>query len=623
MKKIIQLLFFIFFSNYLVGQNLKVVRYFSSDSIKIQNIYYVLESDPQVLNGPFWQFYENEKLAIKGKYVLGVSKGVWRYYFENGRLKLEAHLKNRNEGDWTYYYESGEKMKQGQLNGQREEGYWQYFYENGVVQKQGDYLKGKKEGKWEYFFEDSVHKAEVFFENGEGLYREYYYQGTLKMEGPLMNGHSEGVWTYYYNKGGIKAKGLELDGKKNGHWAYHFTDGSKSSEGTYTNGKQQGSWLYYYQNGKIRTTGLVSQGNRQGEWMLFHDDGTIKGDVVYTDDLGAYVEYYSNGQIRVEGQLEGTSREGLWNYYYESGNKEGDCLFTNGVGSYEGFYPNGDLKAEGELDGNNKIGLWKLYDIDGKVVYLRTIYDEDPDRSPETGVSTQPIDSITIVNIETTKKIVKPSTKVFKYKQTSKWRKNVRWLKPKPNEAKGLIVGGNPFSIVANSFPISVEYIIQERQGFQIRYQIIRQPFFLREDKVPLESVYKKGNAVDIIGKVYSRNTDHGMLYFGPSFRLSSVNHFVKALDSSSTSEEIKEKTLHAQEQTYEFAFMFGDRMVRTFKQNSLTFEMFVGVGIGYRNFRKNYDVNNEYFDSLYINTSQSKLFLPIRLGFSIGYFFR
>ena len=109
----------------------------------------------------------------------------------------------------------------------------------------------------------------------------------------------------------------------------------------------------------------------------------------------------------------------------------------------------------------------------------------------------------------------------------------------------------------------------------------------------------------------------------GPSFRVSSVNHFVKAYDSIPSSGEIHLSTLNAQENTYEFAMMFGNRMVRNFKHNSLTFEMYVGLGIGYRTFRKNYDISNEYFDSLYNNTSQSPVFLPVRLGFSIGYFFR
>jgi hypothetical protein len=145
----------------------------------------------------------------------------------------------------------------------------------------------------------------------------------------------------------------------------------------------------------------------------------------------------------------------------------------------------------------------------------------------------------------------------------------------------------------------------------------------LKEDDIPLESTYRRGGAVDIIGKVYSRNSDHGMLYCGPSLRISSINHFVKAQDSLKSTGEIRQSTLSAQEQTYEFAMMFGNRIVRTFKQNSLSFEIYVGVGVGYRDFRKNYDATNKYFDSLYNTTSQGELFLPVRLGFSIGYFFR
>lgn len=607
------------------GQNKKVMRYYAAgtDSSKIKTIYYVLESTPQVLNGPFWQFYENERVAIKGKYNKGVPQGVWRYYYESGNLKMVGQLESKQIAYWTYFYENGQKMKQGQLDSQSEEGHWDYFYENGTLRKEGDYLKGKKEGEWNYFFEDSVKRAEAVFENGDGFYKEYFYEGDLRMEGPIVGGHSEGIWTYYYKQGGIKAKGLELDGKKNGHWTYYFLEGSKSSEGTYTNSKQQGEWLYYYENGKIRTSGLVENGKREGEWMLFRGDGTMKGNVNYEDNVGAYKEYYSSGQLKMEGELLGGKREGEWKYYYESGEIEGSCVFVEGKGDYSGFYVNGDLKAEGELDGNIKKGLWKLYDKDGKVVYLRTVYNENSGGTNEIAQNQQVLDSIIIEEIVEPKKVVSNSRKVFKYKQTKKWRKNVRWLKPKPNEAKGLILGGNPFAIIANSLPISAEYIIQERQGFQVRYHLIRQPFFLKESQIPTESVYKRGSAVDIIGKIYSRDNDHGMLYWGPSFRLSSVNHFVKAYDSIPESGEINLSTLNAQENTYEFAMMFGNRMVRTFKQNSFTFEMYVGVGIGYRDFRKNYDVSNEYFDSLYNDTSQSEFFLPVRLGFSLGYFFR
>lgn len=601
------------------------MHYYASgtDSSKIKTIYYVLESNPQILNGTFWQFYENEKVSVKGVYNMGVPQGLWRYYYESGEVKMSGQLENKEQGYWTYFYENGAKMKQGRLNGQRKEGTWEYFYENGALRKEGDYLKGQKEGAWQYYFEDSVLKADAIYENGDGFYKEYFYEGGLRMEGPIVNGHSEGVWTYYYKEGGIKAKGLELDGKKNGHWVYYYLDGSRSSEGTYTNSKQQGEWLYYYENGKIRTSGLVTAGEREGEWMLFNPDGTMKGQVVYTDNVGTYKEYYENGQLKTQGQLLGGRREGEWKFYYDSGEIEGACNFKQGVGDYTGYYTNGDLKAEGVLDGNIKKGLWKLYDKDGKVVYLRTVYNENAEASNEIAPNEQVIDSVVVETIIEPEPVNTNSGKVFKYKQPKKWRKNVRWLKPKPNEGKGIILGANPLAFIANSMSISAEYIIEERQGYQVRYHLIRQPFFLNEANIPAESVYKRGSAVDIIGKVYSRDNHHGMLYCGPSFRLSSVNHFVKGYDSIPYSGEIRLKTLNAQENTYEFAMMFGNRLIRTFKQNSLTFEVYVGVGIGYRDFRKNYDVSNEYFDSLFKDTSQNEFFLPIRLGFSVGYFFR
>ena len=625
MSKTKLFIFSFFLMSQIFGQNKKVTLYYASElkDSKIKNIYYVLADNQQVLNGPFWQFYENKKLAIKGNYQMGTPKGLWRYFFESGALKLEGKLENKNEGYWTYYYESGQKTKEGQLNGQREEGSWVYYYENGSIRKEGKYLKGSKEGKWFYFFEDSVRKAEAIFENGEGIYKEYYYQGDLKMEGPIINGHSEGIWTYYYKTGQVRAQGLEIEGKKNGHWTYFFKSGVKSSEGTYHSSKQEGEWTYYYENGKIRTLGIVTDGNRENKWITYKDDGSSKAQVSYNNNLGIYNERYPSGKVKVTGALKGGNRNGKWTYFYESGGVEGECFFEDGKGDYTGYYPNGDRKAEGILEGNIKIGLWKLYDQDGKVVYLRTVYNEKATEMPEISLTEQVIDSVIVEDLKQAKNESKPSSKVFKYKQTSKWRKNIRWMKPKPNESKGLIVGTNPFSVIANSLPVSVEYFIQERQGYQFRYHLIRQPFFLNEESIPIESVYKRGGAVDVIAKIYSRDNAHGMLYWGPSFRVSAINHFVKVQDSISGTSEVNTKTLNAQEQTYEFAMLFGNRMMRTFKQNSITFDLYAGVGIGFRNFRKNYDTSNEYYDVLYNNTSQSKLFLPIRLGFSIGYFFK
>ncbi len=612
------LFYFLFLFAFTVwGQNKKVVRYYAGDSAKIKNVYYVLKASPSVLNGSFWQFFENEKVAIKGGYSLGVPKGLWRYYYENGSLRLEGNLENQQVGDWKYYYENGQLQKMGRLNGQREEGAWTYFYENGTLSKRGDYLQGKEQGKWTYFYEDSVRKAEAVYENGEGVYKEFFYEGNLKMEGPIINGKSEGVWSYYYKNGGVKAKGLEFDGKKNGHWTYYYLDGSKSSEGTYTNSKQQGEWVYYYPNGRIQTSGLVTKGNREGEWLLFRNDGTIKGNVAYENDEGAYKEFYENGQLKVSGTILEGKREGEWQYFYESGKLEGQCLFVKDKGYFKGFYPKGDLKSEGELYGNIKIGLWKLYDKDGKVVYLRTVYDENQ----KEGQYGQVVDSVIVENIVKVEST--PSVKIFKYKQPKKYRQNIRWLKPKPNEARGLIIGFNPFATIASSLPISIEYIIQERQGIQMRYTMIRQPFYAKEKGIPEETIYKRGSALDLIGKVYFKQREYGMVYVAPSIRVSSVNYFVKAYDSIPSSGEIHVKGLHAQEQTYEFTAVVGNRMVRTFRQSSLSFELFAGVGVGYRDFRKDYNVKNTYFDSLYEDVSQKSVFIPIRLGFSIGYFFK
>ncbi|MDB4834961.1 hypothetical protein OAH12_00060 [Cyclobacteriaceae bacterium] len=599
------LLFYTFLS---FSQNQKVVQYYGTDSTRIKNLFYVLKQTPNTLNGPITQFYESGILKTKGQYTLNKPSGTWTYYYESGEEKYVSIFLKDGNAYWKYYYENGQLMKEGLLDGKKEEGHWAYYYENGMIHQTGDFYNGQMQGKWIHFYEDSVIKGEAIYENGTGYYKEFYYDGTVQKEGPLVNNQSEGMWTYYYPDGTIQAEGFELDGKKTGNWKYYHTNGTISSNGAYSKGSKNGDWVYYYPSGEVYTEGTVDNNEREGNWTIFNTDGSYQGVITYKDNEGTYTEYYPNNQVKASGKFIGGEHEGVWTYYYENGELEAECNYSHDEGDYHSYYQDGKPKSDGIITGNQRTGLWKLYDKDGKVIYYRNVAQDDQTES----------DTLKIEPIKPSKATTKGK---FVYKQQKKWRKGVRWLTPKPKEARGFILGGNPFALIGNSLPISIEYFIQERQGYQFRYHFIRQPFFKEHSSVPAESIYKTGNIFDLSMKVYSINFDHGMWYMGPSTRFSQINYFSNALTTPSDSNSATQ-TISASERTYELVFVGGNRIIKSFKQRGFTLEVYAGVGIGYREFNKKFDISNDYYNSLFKDVSQGKIFAPVRLGFSIGYFF-
>lgn len=66
--------------------------------------------------GP-WEFYENNTLVAKGKYVDGEPDGLWTYWYKNGHMKEEGRYKNGvKNGMWVEWYQDGDILWKGEWN---------------------------------------------------------------------------------------------------------------------------------------------------------------------------------------------------------------------------------------------------------------------------------------------------------------------------------------------------------------------------------------------------------------------------------------------------------------------------------------------------------------------------
>ena len=175
------------------------------------------------LNGPWKEFFENGSLKGEGTYVYGkqhgqivayqapkikiyegelkndLAVGEWRYYLDDGRLKLKV-----------LYDDLGVEVRRKFENGEIEE-----FYESGIPKSYYEYKHGKINGPFEEFYNqgDFVRREIIPTESGQAIeFKESLENTQLKKEGEYRMGRLEGEIIYYNEDGTILKKEFYEDG---------------------------------------------------------------------------------------------------------------------------------------------------------------------------------------------------------------------------------------------------------------------------------------------------------------------------------------------------------------------------------------------------------------------------
>ena len=611
---LIALPFYSFAQDGNIRQSGIIKTYYDEGHTLLKEMYSVRDQVSRILEGDYTAYYLNGKIKVHGNYINNEPDGIWTYYYENGNVKMRGKMKNnRSTGLWKYYFENGETSMQGNMDKGTRTGDWKFYFESGLLKSEGPFTHGEKSGIWNYYYEDGSLKAQAFFKGDQSEYKEFYTSGNVKMKGFQHDGKSDSLWTYYYENGSQQATGYFKDGMKEGLWTFYNEKGTKTSQGEYHNGEKNGKWVYYYGNGNISSEGEVKNGDKDGIWKLFNPQGQNAGNGKYDAETGNYNEFYTSGKLKVSGKIVNDENEGKWLYYYEDGSLEGECDFTNGEGIYTGYYPSGNLKMKGRIKDGKNIGSWELYDPDGKLTgYYHPIYENDKPVFRVMEKKPAP-DTVSRDNI-------KPE---YYYKN----RKN-RYFTPVINEYRGFIIATNPFGTIIGKLPLSLEYYCQERLGHEIQVNLIRQPFFGSHVSIDPNTLYSNGFDIAFRQKLYSKDHGFGMFYIANELRYTYIEHSFNALDSTELP-VITTRKIQSYEQLYEYSFMignrwmqlFGDWMIREKKQNGITLDVFVGMGIGYRKFTKKYDPNPDY-DKVFDDVHQGKLSLSPRFGINLGYVF-
>lgn len=598
----------------------EVTLYYDSEKQVPKEKFQVNKDNPQVLDGLYTAYYVHGRVKIQGNYQNNVASGWWEYFYENGKPKMRGTLQdNVYHGVWEYFYENGNLEMQGAVYDSIRQGYWQFFYEKGSLKREGFYVDDKKNGLWKYYYEDGKLKAEEYFEGDSSMYREFYASGSLKLEGRQVNGLSDGIWKQYDESGHIKAEGNYERGVRQGKWRFYHENGKLSSIGDFLDGSTVGKWTYYHKNGKVSAEGAEKNGLKEGYWKLYHSNGDFKGEAVFNQGEGIYQEFYEDSTLKVKGNMQNGVHQGKWLYYYEDGTLEGEAIFKNGKGTYHGYYRDGTLKMQGTIENGERTGAWQLFKPDGQLAgYYTSVYENNEPVFKALDDSAENLNpesnSIAALNPE------------YLYR-----KKSSRYFKSRINEFRSIIIGINPIGLILYRLPFSVEYYMQERLGYELELGIGRNPFFLLGKDMEVNTAYRRGFFLAVKQKFYHTDTRSGMFYFGHRLGFDHVNHHANVVDTNSIDISWPVNQIIAREQRVSYSIIGGTRLMKDsdiintritkdISSHGLTFDLFAGVGIGYRFFSKNYAEGK--YDQIIKKVPQSRICFPLQIGATVGYVF-
>ena len=601
-----------------------VTLYYDSEQQIPKETFQVAKTDPSVLEGSYTAYFTDGAVKTRGQYVNNRATGSWEYYYENGKPKMRGTLENnQTAGRWEYFFENGRLQMAGEVYDSIRQGLWHFYYENGRLKQEGAFDKGKKVGSWKEYFEEGAVKSTAVHRQDTTYYQAFYPEGATQLEGIKVRGHNEGRWKRYHESGMLQAEGEYQQGVRQGLWKFYYPNGKVSSVGDFLNGSSVGKWTYYYENGTVSAEGAERDGVKEGYWKLYHSNGDFKGETIFNRGDGIYREYYEAGTLKVQGRTVNGVNQDKWVYYYPDGTLEGECIFKNGQGTYFGYYPSSALKMKGTVADGERTGVWELYKPNGKLAgYYKSVYENDEP-------SFQALEKF--ANSEEAKEDGEPAAENPDYLYRKK--KSLRYFERKINERQRLIVGVNPMALLAYRLPISLEYYMQERLGYEAEIGIFRNPFFAGRQKVTRNTVYQRGVFVHLKQKFYHPDARIGMFYFGHQVGLDYLYHYanVAAATPPGGPPHQPETSLLSKEQRLSYSLLLGTRLikdsdlvnariVRDRHAQGLTFDLFGGIGIGYRLLHKRYEHGS--LGEQIVGKNENQAFVPFYFGATVGYAF-
>ncbi len=125
----------------------------------------------------------NESPVSETEYAFGKKNGLYRQYYDNGKIQEESWFKdNLKNGLSRWNNKSGQRLAEYNYKNGNFDGLQKTYYENDTLQSTSNYTGNQLSGES----------------------KEYFRNGKLKVSGNYLNGQKDGVWTEYDELGKVQ-----------------------------------------------------------------------------------------------------------------------------------------------------------------------------------------------------------------------------------------------------------------------------------------------------------------------------------------------------------------------------------------------------------------------------------
>ena len=145
--------------------------------------------------------YTDDQLVEEGNYVDGKKEGVWKKYWNNGKLASEITYKNNLQNGYAkIYYKNGNISEEGTWMNGKWDGSYKLYYENGQLSYDWNYVNGKRDGAQKYYFENGKVQYDGSWKGGNesGVLKEFNEDGQLVAEKNYNDGKIDEAGSKYY-----------------------------------------------------------------------------------------------------------------------------------------------------------------------------------------------------------------------------------------------------------------------------------------------------------------------------------------------------------------------------------------------------------------------------------------
>ncbi|MGE4288248.1 MAG: toxin-antitoxin system YwqK family antitoxin [Salinivirgaceae bacterium] len=314
------------------------------------------------------------------RYLDSLQHGVWKEFYENGRIKTERFYKkgklngllksydSNGELLFTHRYSDG-VLSDTAVNVENEIQWVETYYE--IRNQEGEFIK-KESGSFNEGIPIGVHRT--YDSTGRvNSSRTYDSNGVLIARGIVNEeGDRLGEWTFFYSNGSVKSKGVYSENRRVGPWTYYYKHGTIEQKGTFYRGVPNDLWLWYFENGALKKEEYFKLGKPNGLSTEYDEEGTLIAQGNYNEGFKEGKWIYNFYFHKEEGFYREGLREGTWTYYYTNGKKyfEGNFLQGRPDGKHVYYYRNGKKKWVQHYFVGERINNWEFYSEEGILLHI-------------------------------------------------------------------------------------------------------------------------------------------------------------------------------------------------------------------------------------------------------------